>query len=633
MISKYSPVIIFYTPKKPGHDAGVLASAISSARSKRPKAMGAKKALNAPISSKPSVSHILPSAPVAPTRNSLPLALESGNLAAAFPETTVGEAVAHIRRASTGTVALVANGTLMLDTPAAVFSGASVGNEVTHASHREAVAGVLNGAAPGGIPPKNWLECVASASAEAPTLSSNTSDAGAPPLSIASSKLEHTAVEDWEEGAACNDFGFRNDAASRNDVASLNDAQDSAVLHDAAAGGHASISSPARTSTAVLRPATLVHSSHPPSTPSVAHATCVEGPEKNADASNPLSLTAHPKSKTKSKPRGKTSGVGAGLLEWGDSDRKQALAASGSGGLAEESTLTGSATIEACAAQVSHACACGGAGQVLAALCESAVESEPDVATLVRGGLSDYVKTQGLWNGLEDVIGNSDLGLAGGQDIQTGGGERRGGMDACQKRLNDLESIVCFREWEAKCMRQDIKTALNTSLWGSINGPLLHAVSQHVSARRSATLMSLQWRRRHRLLHQHFAAVLHNARVLRCRRRRCARAELLRTHHNRSVLGDFLMDWSGIAMSKSVEPPRLSNNALPAECTRAASATRLQEDAKGSPDSFNSQGTCFGCLFRCMGRGEGRETSTRRSEDGGCMSGSTTLRSAPAYLV
>ena len=35
-------------------------------------------------------------------------------------------------------------------------------------------------------------------------------------------------------------------------------------------------------------------------------------------------------------------------------------------------------------------------------------------------------------------------------------------------RERDLEALLRFREWEAKCMRQDLKIALNSSLWCSM---------------------------------------------------------------------------------------------------------------------------------------------------------------------
>jgi hypothetical protein len=35
-------------------------------------------------------------------------------------------------------------------------------------------------------------------------------------------------------------------------------------------------------------------------------------------------------------------------------------------------------------------------------------------------------------------------------------------------RERDLEALLRFREWESKCMRQDLKIALNSALWCSM---------------------------------------------------------------------------------------------------------------------------------------------------------------------
>lgn len=199
--------------------------------------------------------------------------------------------------------------------------------------------------------------------------------------------------------------------------------------------------------------------------------------------------------------------------------------------------------------------------------------------TVVRGGLGEH---------LQKVCG---LEHAATQEIQ---GEERddepsveGDDGDAERRIRNLTSIVRFQEWEAKCMRQDIKVALNTSLWNSITGPCLHAIVEHVRARRNATQESLAWRRRFHSIQCCFATWHDQVRASRLLCRGRAGAERLRARLDRSMQCSVLWDWAALCASSHVPPPSSS---------RQASVVHAP-----SPDKSG----CFGGLFRCFG-GSGR---------------------------
>ena len=263
-----------------------------------------------------------------------------------------------------------------------------------------------------------------------------------------------------------------------------------------------------------------------------------------------------------------------------------------------------------------------------------------DEGVQVRGGLTDVVEREGLWNGVDAAMKRDSCHVHHGDDGEASkpvgfgqGGDGKEHADrqsddvtkyihlllgeaapvdgvtdghtlssaTDQQRIRDLESIVRFREWEANCLRQDVKIALNTALWSSIAGPTLHAVSQHVRTRRRATEESLHRRRASHARRNGFA-VWHQI-ALSCRLRRICRtrAEQFLLRHKRALLFGVFAVWAG-------------------RVTPAPSWQKPIVDDSAPEESFG--GDCFAGIFRCFGGGarkqgrdnEGDGTSRVESE-------------------
>ena len=195
------------------------------------------------------------------------------------------------------------------------------------------------------------------------------------------------------------------------------------------------------------------------------------------------------------------------------------------------------------------------------------VDAGRDDSTRVKRGLCTAAVRSGLRDALADAVGQCSS--------EAEGANEEVGGEAGQ-RVQALEALVRFREWEAKCMRQDLKLALNSSLWNSVNGPLLDAVCQHVRARHRAHFLALLGRLRVRRVRRCFDRW--STATLACRRRRLgrARAEQKMRRHMLGLLRTYLRVWHGAL-----------------HCKVAASASRM-----AAPDTG---GGCFRGLFRCLG--------------------------------
>ncbi|MGB1598940.1 MAG: hypothetical protein ACPIOQ_39685 [Promethearchaeia archaeon] len=164
------------------------------------------------------------------------------------------------------------------------------------------------------------------------------------------------------------------------------------------------------------------------------------------------------------------------------------------------------------------------------------VDAGRDDSTRVRRGLRTAAVRSGLRDALADAVG---------QCSSEGANEEVGGEAG--QRVQALEALVRFREWEAKCMRQDRANFL-------------------------ALLGRLRVRRVRRCFDRWSTA------TLACRRRRLgrARAEQKMRRHMLGLLRTYLRVWHGAL-----------------HCKVAASASRM-----AAPDTG---GGCFRGLFRCLG--------------------------------
>lgn len=155
-------------------------------------------------------------------------------------------------------------------------------------------------------------------------------------------------------------------------------------------------------------------------------------------------------------------------------------------------------------------------------------------------------------------------------------------------------------------MRQDIKVALNTSLWNSITGPSLHALGEHVRARGNATQESLQWRRRFRSIQSCFAAWRNDMLACRLGRRSQAGAERMRARLDRSLRGAVFWDWAAacaprVPYNQAPQPPSKPPPQPPSSPLKQPSSlsSRPAHDVKVSTSPRKSG--CFAGLFLCLG--------------------------------
>lgn len=205
--------------------------------------------------------------------------------------------------------------------------------------------------------------------------------------------------------------------------------------------------------------------------------------------------------------------------------------------------------------------------------------------TAVRGGLGEYLqRVCGLEHAETEEGGERD-------DVPSLEGRE---VDA-EQRIRSLARIVRFQEWEAKCMRQDIKVALNTSLWNSVTAPSLHAIVEHVRARRNATQESLEWRRRFRSIQCCFAAWHDEMRRNRLHCRSRAGAERIRARLDRLLQCTSFWDWAALCASR----------APPSSSSRQAFAAHASSPGKSG---------CFGGLVRCLGGARREQKATFRDK-------------------
>jgi len=228
-----------------------------------------------------------------------------------------------------------------------------------------------------------------------------------------------------------------------------------------------------------------------------------------------------------------------------------------------------------------------------------------DENTIVRGRLVDYVKkmcsTEGTLSGLEHAAAREFQG-----EERDGAPSVEGQDDDAEQRVRNLARIVHFQEWEAMCMRQDIKVALNTSLWNSITGPSLHALGEHVRARGKANQASLAWRRSFHNIQSCFAAWRSDMLACRLGRRSQAGAERMRARLDRSLRCAVFWDWAAACA------PRVQHNQAPQLPSKPppqppswplkqppslSSRPACEVNVSTSPGKSG----CFAGLFRCLG--------------------------------
>ena len=225
-----------------------------------------------------------------------------------------------------------------------------------------------------------------------------------------------------------------------------------------------------------------------------------------------------------------------------------------------------------------------------------------DENTIVRGGLGDYVQkmcsTGGTLSGLEHAAAREFQG-----EERACAPSVEGHDDDAEQRMRNLVRIVHFQEWEAMCMRQDIKVALNTSLWSSITGPSLHALGEHVRARGNATQESLQWRRRFHGIQSCFAAWRSDMVACRLGRRSQAGAERMRARLEVSLRCAVFWDWAAacaprVPCNQAAQPPSKQPPSSPLKQPPSLSS-RPARDVNVSRSPRKSG--CFASLFRCLG--------------------------------
>jgi hypothetical protein len=228
-----------------------------------------------------------------------------------------------------------------------------------------------------------------------------------------------------------------------------------------------------------------------------------------------------------------------------------------------------------------------------------------DENTIVRGGLADCVQkmcsTGGTLSGLEHAAAREFQG-----EERDGAPSVEGQDDDAERRIRNLVRIVHFREWEAMCMRQDIKVALNTSLWSSITGPSLHALGEHVRARGNATQESLQWRRRFHGIRSCFAAWRSSMLACRLGRRSQAGAERMRARLDRSLRCTVFWDWSAacaprVPYNQAPQPPSKQPPQQPSSPLKQPPSLSSRPARDVSVSRSPSKSGCFAGLFRCLG--------------------------------
>ena len=216
-----------------------------------------------------------------------------------------------------------------------------------------------------------------------------------------------------------------------------------------------------------------------------------------------------------------------------------------------------------------------------------AVDAGCDDSTRLKGGLRTAAVRSGWRDALTDAAGQCSS--------EAEGANEEVGGEAGQ-RVQALEALVRFREWEAKCMRQDLKLALNSSLWNSVNGPLLDAVSQHVRARHRANFLALLGRLRLRRVCRCFDRW--STATLACRRSRLglARAEQKMRRHTLGLLRTYLCVWHGAL-----------------HCKVAASPSRMAAPDQGGA-CFRGLLCCLGSSGRGAGHGKNAKNGMRNEE-------------------
>ena len=250
-------------------------------------------------------------------------------------------------------------------------------------------------------------------------------------------------------------------------------------------------------------------------------------------------------------------------------------------------------------------------------------KSRKDTA-VVRGRIRDHLRKGGLWDGLHAALADGSGELASGSLRPTNGcaeaeqGRKGAGKDAgpadgeeeqdrVGDRVRELEAVVRFREWEAKCMREDIKVALNTSLWSSVNGALLHAIGNHVRARHRANCDAFAARRRSLLLRTHLGTWQLVALDQRLERARVARAERILQRHDLGLVRTSLAEWLAL-----VPPPEPAQ----AHARQVDKPKAAQQDSEGPV--VERSGGCFHGLWRYMKvslpRGGGKVKVRARAE-------------------
>lgn len=164
-------------------------------------------------------------------------------------------------------------------------------------------------------------------------------------------------------------------------------------------------------------------------------------------------------------------------------------------------------------------------------------------------------------------------------------------------------------------MRQDIKTALNTSLWDSLNGPALDALGARACARRTAACDSLARRRCFRACRQ--ALIMWNGTCSRRRRRSSAlsRAGMMQRRHARELLRAFVHEWSAAPRGGGGgehAAPVDSSKRFAAFAQTSSSAleevSRCHEVDRTNASVNAKGGGCFRGLLHCLGAGRGRQT-------------------------